>query len=46
MIMIYRTASDLRLTNLARAELRVDPNRLRGSVAFERRLARHFHNDT
>lgn len=50
--MIYRTASDFRraledrLTTQARAEQRVDPNRLRVNVAFERFLARLFHDGT
>jgi predicted nucleotidyltransferase component of viral defense system len=50
--MIYRTASDFRraledrLTTQARAEHRVDPNRLRLNVAFERFLARLFHDGT
>lgn len=50
--MTYRTASDFRraledrLTTQARAEQRVDPNRLRVNVAFERFLARLFHDDT
>lgn len=50
--MIYRTAGGFRraleerLTNQARAEHLVDPNRLRTSVAFERFLARLFHDDT
>lgn len=50
--MIYHTASDFRraledrLTTQARAEQRVDPNRLRAKVTFERFLARLFHDDT
>jgi len=49
---IYRSAGDFRraledrLINQARAEQAVDPNRLRTSVAFERFLARLFHDDT
>lgn len=50
--MIYRTANDFRraledrLTTQARAEQRVDPNRLRVNVAFERFLTRLFHDNT
>lgn len=50
--MIYRSAGDFRraledrLANQARAEQAVDPNRLRISVAFERFLARLFHDST
>jgi len=42
----FRRVLDDRLTNQARADQAVDPHRLRTSVAFERFLARLFHDGT